>query len=40
MTAIRLLRGGVVASARNALIECGISDPDANMRAYVPELMR
>ena len=31
---------GLVASAREGLIGCGISDPDANMRAYVPELMR
>jgi hypothetical protein len=40
-----LLIGGeegalLVEQARSGLRECGISDPDANMRAYVPELMR
>ena len=40
-----LLVGGdegkaLVARAREALLECGVSDPDANMRAYVPELLR
>jgi eukaryotic-like serine/threonine-protein kinase len=40
-----LLVGGaegerLVALAQRGLRECGISDPDANMRAYVPELMR
>lgn len=43
--ALGLLLGGTegagqVAEARAALLECGISDPDANMRAYVPELLR
>jgi len=42
--ALGLLVGGdegtqLVASARQLLSECGVSDPDANMRAYVPELM-
>jgi serine/threonine protein kinase len=30
----------LVSLARTGLSECGISDPDANMRAYAPELMR
>ena len=39
-----LLLGGaegaqLVERARKGLADCGISDPDANMRAYVPELM-
>jgi hypothetical protein len=39
-----LLLGGaegaqLVASARKGLSESGVSDPDANMRAYVPELL-
>jgi hypothetical protein len=39
-----LLIGGaqgeqLVAAARKTLADCGISDPDANMRAYVPELV-
>jgi hypothetical protein len=43
--ALGLLLGGAdgatrVAEARQILAECGISDPDANMRAYVPELLR
>ena len=29
-----------VASAKQALSEYGISDPEANMRAYIPELTR
>ncbi|HET8932868.1 MAG TPA: protein kinase [Polyangiales bacterium] len=40
-----LLVGGdegsqLIARARTGLLECGINDPDANMRAYAPELMR
>jgi hypothetical protein len=40
-----LLIGGeqgaeLVAQARTGLLECGVSDPDANMRAYAPELVR
>jgi hypothetical protein len=40
-----LLLGGsegeqLVALAHTGLVECGINDPEANMRAYVPELMR
>jgi hypothetical protein len=39
-----LLLGGeegqqLIASARQGMSACGIQDPDANMRAYVPELM-
>ncbi|HTU60925.1 MAG TPA: hypothetical protein VMF89_20875, partial [Polyangiales bacterium] len=30
----------LVEQARRDLRECGVSDPDANMRAYVPELLR
>jgi hypothetical protein len=42
--ALGLLLGGeegaqLKAAGRATLLECGISDPDANMRAYVPELM-
>lgn len=29
-----------IARARAGLLECGVNDPDANMRAYAPELMR
>ncbi len=40
-----LLVGGregsqLVSQARVGLRDCGVNDPDANMRAYVPELMR
>jgi tetratricopeptide (TPR) repeat protein len=39
-----LLIGGaegqqLIAAARKTLADCGICDPDANMRAYIPELM-
>jgi serine/threonine protein kinase/tetratricopeptide (TPR) repeat protein len=43
--ALGRMTGGVdgaklVVKARQTLSECGIHEPDANMRAYVPELLR
>lgn len=42
---VGLLMGGdegaqLVAQARQSLRECGVTDPDATMRAYAPELLR